>query len=401
MSDHHDMMPSNPAQGDPDRHVLLRQILEQGYRFDFFQAVWLVERLSGTTAPVGHRGPVTDESLRFRPSINLGFPATDIEQVRLEQSPMSDVEKYLMDVTFMGIYGVSTPLPLHYAFDMYREVQHARSPSSPLAGGRAVDDDEDTTSSSGGNETSPGREFLDVFHHRLISLFYRAWLKYRYHLQYGLKGRDRISDYMLWLIGLSPDLSYSDCGVSPTRMIRYAGALQQRPRSAPMLEGILRDYWPGIPIDIEQCVGRWVTIPQADTNCLGACNSTLGIDLTLGEEVFDLNGQFNVVVGPVSWTVYEAFLPDGPAFSETTSIIRMFCTDPLSFTLEIKLEPDAVPDLKLGTGSAAGRLGYTSWALTDDIGETSIKLDGDATATVGMADEDMPGETPGGVLAAF
>ncbi|MHC5108973.1 MAG: type VI secretion system baseplate subunit TssG [Planctomycetota bacterium] len=373
-------------------HQLIETIVEDGCRFNFFKAVWLLERLTEGYEPVGDRGPVGREAFRFRPALSIGFPPTDVRKIIKRVNPEDGRDFYQMEVTFLGLYGVSTPLPLHYAVNILRQVHTAHVQNDPGAALPTVTTDE--------HEGTPTRDFLDVFHHRVVSLFYRAWLKYRYHLQYGLKGRDSISDYMRWLIGISPTHDAGDYGVAPTRMIRYAGNLIQRPRSASMLEGILRDYWQGLAVKVEQCVGRWVSIATQDMNRIGQRNSRLGMDLTIGEEIYDLNGMFNIVIGPVDWVVYQAFLPDGPAFAETRSIVRLFCTDPLSFNLEVVLEADSIPELALGGDEHIGRLGYTSWARTDPIGETSIIIDGQAEPSMEQGVQAEP-EAPDGVLAAF
>ena len=135
---------------------------------------------------------------------------------------------------------------------------------------------------------------------------------------------------------------------------------------------MLLDYWKDYAVELEQCVGRWVPIAPDDLNRMGAANSTLGGDLTVGEQVYDLSGAFNISVGPVDWTTYLSFLPDGSRFSQTRALVDLYCMDPLNFTIEIKLRAGEVPEMQLSSDDQASRLGYTSWARTDDIAETSV-----------------------------
>ena len=216
------------------------------------------------------------------------------------------------------------------------------------------------------------RDFLDIFHHRLVSLFYRSWLKYRYDRTFGLPGRDVITDYLLWMIGCPRGYDASTLGVSPIRLLRYAGVLTQRPRSAPTLEGMLTDYWKTLPVDIQQCVGRWVSVSASDRNCLGLANATLNTDLTVGAEVYDLNGAFNVTLGPMDWATYLAFLPGEQGFNETCAIVQLYCYDPMSFTIELCLASGEVPVMQLSSDPQAGRLGLTSWIRTEEIPSTSV-----------------------------
>ncbi len=353
------------VQGDSD---FLTRVLDRGFEFDFFQLVWVLERYRHDQKPVGGRGPVAEEAIRFRPSVALGFPATDVRRVTEHTDPSSDRSIYLMDVSFLGLYGVSTPLPLHYAIDVLRSVD----PYDPVAGEKETDT---RATNEGVVESAPTRDFLDVFHHRIISLFYRAWTKYRYDKAFPLAGRNDVTDYLLWFIGCPPHYGRSTLGVDPLRLLRYGGILTQHPRSGITLEGMLDDYWDGLDVEVEQFVGRWVPLAAEDINCNGRENCTLGEDLIIGEQVYDLSSTFNVVIGPMDWSTYVGFLPDGDQFSETVSLIRLYSVDPLAFTIEATLLDDQVPETVLSSGDEAGRLGYTSWLRTDAVGSASVTFD--------------------------
>lgn len=356
---------------------LLDRLLSRGWKFDFFQAVWLLERHCGNRVPVGERGPVEMESLRFRPDVSLGFPPSDIRSIRQRIDAVTGESTYHIDVSFLGLYGTSTPLPVHFAIDVLRSVEQYRpadSGDAEVTHGRSEQEEREESGSA------PVRDFLDVFHNRLIAFFYRSWLKYRYDFSFGLPGRGAITDYLLWFIGSSPDADAATLGVSPIQMIRYAGLLTQRPRSATALEGVLSDYWTQVDVSVEQCVGRWVPLSTVDMNRIGMANSTFGMDLTVGEQVYDLSGAFNVAVGPMDWATYLSFLPDGSSFAETRSLVHLYLTDPLAFTIELKLKAAEIPEMRLGSDSQAGRLGFTSWVRTDDIPETSVTFSSTAVA---------------------
>ena len=164
-------------------------------------------------------------------------------------------------------------------------------------------------------------------------------------------------------------------GVPPIRLIRYAGNLTQHPTSAVALEGVLSDYWEGIEIHVQQFVGRWVPLSLDDMNSTGLTNSSLGSDLIVGEQVYDLSGAFNITLGPVDWETYQRFLPDGECFVQTRSLVLISCSDPLAFTLEVKLQAGEVPEMQLWSDDRAARLGYTSWVRTDELSETSVVFD--------------------------
>lgn len=335
--------------------ALLDRLRQRACEFDFFQAVWLLERYCAGPTVVGQRGPVADERLRLRPDLSLAFPATDLRRMIAGKQPETGHPLYVLEVAFLGLYGVSTPLPLHYAVEVLRG-----------AAGVGADWPEP------GRATSPVRDVLDVVHHRALSLFYRAWLKYRYERMFAAPQRDVITEYLRLLIGCPGTYDEATLGVPPIRLLRYAGVLTQRPRSAMTLAGLLFDYWGDIPVQVEQFIGQWVPLDPADVTRLGAANSQLGVSVTVGDQVYDLGGAFNIRVGPVDWETYLTFVPGGVRFRQTRALTRLYCCDPLAFTFQVTLRPGAVPETQLTLDDRAGCLGLTSWVRTADLGETSV-----------------------------
>jgi type VI secretion system protein ImpH len=140
---------------------------------------------------------------------------------------------------------------------------------------------------------------------------------------------------------------------------------------------MLRDYWANSPIHIEQFIGRWIPLADEDLSELGIANAALGVNLTIGEQVYDRSGALRISVGPVGWDKYVSFLPDGDSFSRMRSLTLLYCTDPFAFTIEIRIRAGEVPPTRLSSGRDAGRLGFTSWVRTGDVAETSVVFDAD------------------------
>src|SRR5262249_30694155 len=129
----------------------------EGYVFDFFQAVRLLEKMAPERRTIGHDAPPRTEAARFRAHLALNFPASSIYQIDL---PAGQVPMPTMTVTFLGLPGPSGVWPRHYT-EMLMRARDARGPERYLP-----------------------RDWFDLFNHRLISLFYRAWTKYRFWLAY-------------------------------------------------------------------------------------------------------------------------------------------------------------------------------------------------------------------------
>lgn len=354
---------------------LMERLRNAAWEFDFFQAAWLFERYFAGGVAVGQRGPMARERLRFRPDVSLGFPATDVSRVVETNDADNGKPAHLLEVTFLGLYGVSTPLPLHYGVDVLRAVERGGGAHHEPGGGHDVHGEAARPLGS-----SATRDFLDVFHHRVISLFYRSWLKYRYERMFGSAERDAITHYLRLLIGCPDSFDESVLGVPPIRLLRYAGVLTQTPRSATTLEGVLADYWEDIPFKITQFLGQWVPIGEADQNRLGAANSGLGVDMTIGDQVYDLGGAFTIEVGPVDWDTYLSLVPGGDRYEQTRDLTRLYCRDPLAFTMQVTLEAGAVPETRLTLDDRAGRLGMTTWVRTEELGETSVTFAASETA---------------------
>ena len=264
-----------PGQSAPRlRHppTLNEQLFAEGFRFDFFQAVRLLEQLAPQKRPVGYQGTVNGEVVRFRVPASLDFPASAVHRIT---HPDGGSHAADMWVNFMGLTGPSGILPRHYTELLVRRHIDFR-----------------------GEERYVLRDWLDLFNHRLISLFYRAWTKYRFWIAFerGEHLRDLPDSFttcLRSLIGLAPPSLHNRLKISlPARcdrqpaeptstlariadvsLLRYSGLLSQRPRSAINLAALLSDYFL-VPVQIEQFQGQWLQIELDDQSRLGSQQPT-------------------------------------------------------------------------------------------------------------------------------
>ncbi len=291
---------------------------------------------------MGGNGPAERESLRFRPDASLGFAPSDIVTIEKEKNEYRDDPRFLMTVSFMGLYGTTTPLPLFVTEQILWK----------------KDEGED-----------PVRGFLDLFHHRLISYFYRSWLKYRYHIQFKGEGKDTFSERMLGLIGLGTPGLVENLGIPAVRLIRFAGLLTQSPRSATLLEGALRDLFNGIPARIEQFTGRWEKINSDQIALLGKNNCRLSEDCTLGKEVFSRAGSFRIILGPLSFSDFIRFLPGEEDIFLLRELVMFYVKDRLDFDLALTIAGEEIPQIHLSSDDldqGRSRLGWTTWLCSEE-----------------------------------
>lgn len=313
---------------------------EDAPSFTFFQAVRLLERLQPERAPVGGFGDPAGEVVRFKAHTSMAFPPSEIREIKLGHD-----DPARMVVNFMGLTGPSGALPLHYT-QLVMERTRARDTAL--------------------------RDFLDLFHHRIVSLFYRAWARYRSAPATGDEDRDdRTRHHLLDLIGLgTPGLSDRlELPVDP--LLAYTGLLGSQARSAIALESLLSDYF-DVPVGVEQFVGGWYPLDLPTQCALGDdwCESTqLGLGAVVGDEVWDQQARVRIRLGPLSRPQYDEFLPGAPGHAALRGLVKFFAGDQFDFEIQLVLAREAVPGCVLGDPAVpAPTLGWCSWLQTAPLG---------------------------------
>lgn len=310
----------------------LIEALEEAPRgFTFYAAMDLLDSIRPDGARLGHCDPVGDEVVRFVGNPSLSFPSAEIDSIAMETDSEGRT-RYRMMANLLGIYGQGSPLPTWYT----EEVVHAELDEHAV------------------------KDFLDLFQHRLLSLLRRCGSKYRYYLDYEPDGRDPISQWLYALMGvLHPTLREGTC-LNWQRLLAYTGIIAMRQHSAPMIAGLLSHYFGSLPIRVEQFIAELAPIPQEQWALLGAANSRLGEDLTIGERIADCGGRIQVVIGPLDFAGFKRFLPDGPDRAAAIDLLALLLTDPLRANLEVHLREAEIPPLQLAPDSPC-QLGWSTW----------------------------------------
>jgi type VI secretion system protein ImpH len=310
-------------------------LLKQGPGFSFFQALRLLRRCGGAADDPSGEKRSTDPNLRIRPDLSLGFPASDV--VRIEEAPgMPDT--YRVTVSFLGLYGTSSPLPTFYTEDLIDEM---------LA------------------DSSTSRDFLDIFHHQLYMLLFRCWSKYRPFVKVVEEESPEDLEKLFCLMGLGePELRKVAGGAYG--LLRYVGLFTQHPRSAAGLEGMLRDAIGGPPVELLPCQLRKARIPNDQRAVLGESGGLLGEDCFLGNEIDDRMGKFRLRIGPLDADRFDSLLPGRPAHQRIAAMVGLYLTDPLEYDLEIVLSPGEARPACLGAERWSA-LGLDTWSFSGDM----------------------------------
>lgn len=226
------------------------------------------------------------------------------------------------------------------------------------------------------------RDFLDIFNHRMLSLFYRAWEKYRFDVDYERTGRDQLSRHLLELIGLGTRGLEKRQAVPDHSLAFYTGLLACRVRSAVSLESSLEDYF-GVPVRVIQFSGAWYKLDRGTQSCLERGETTdserLAFGAVVGDEAWNEQARVRIKLGPLTLPQYLDFLPTGTAYASLRSLARFYGRDEIDFEVQLVLARGEVPPCELGReDQTAPRLGWISWArsapLGQDADETVLQL---------------------------
>jgi type VI secretion system protein ImpH len=318
--------------------------------FGFFQAVRLLEALRPDRAGVGGFVDPSEEVARFSVRPTLAFPPSEVHSLELpEDGPAR------MSVNFMGLTGPSGVMPYVYT-QMVAERQRARDRATA--------------------------EFFDIFHHRIISLFYRAWKKQHVAAAAG-SGEDRFREYLLDLAGLGLEGMRGRLPVADDAMAFYLGLIGLQSRGGTALQQVLEDYF-DVPVEVEQLVGGWHAVPLRDQLPVGAERGPadqLGLGALVGDEVWDAQSRVRLRIGPLSRRRFEEFLPTGSAHEPLRTLVRFFSHEQFEFEVQLVLARDAVQGFVLGAETHSPQpLGWSTWirsratALARDADETVFTL---------------------------
>jgi type VI secretion system protein ImpH len=322
---------------------------DEPYRFSFFQAVRLLEAMAPSGASVGMDGPAGAEPVRFGAESSLQFPASELLEIARR-----DGKPPLMTVRFVGLTGPMGALPVHYTELI---IERLRQRDRALA------------------------DFLDLFNHRLTSLFFRVWQKYHPQLRARRDGEDDLARKLFCLFGLGTTGLTTQLGLSAARLLPFTGLLAQRPRSAAGLEGLLSGYFGGLEARVRQFVGQWLRLDPGSQTRLGRLdgNCALGTDTVVGSRVWSTQSRFRVRLGPMRYEQFSDFLPSGSASRSLLELTEVFAGHDFDFDFQLLLRAEETPTVQLGsTGPAATRLGWSSWLLAHEPAHDAedVVLDG-------------------------
>ncbi len=324
-----------------------RQLRERAVRIDFIQALRLLENAHPHQPRIGAALRPRDEAVRFGQDPSLGFEPGALRAY----TPADGRNRARLTVNFLGLLGPNGPLPLHLTEYVRERVRNH------------------------GDGTMAA--FLDIFHHRVLSLFYRVRACAEPAISLDRPDGDRFGDYVGSLCGIgTPALRERDA-IGDFARLHFAGLLANGRRPAAGLATILRAYY-RLPVRLEQFTGHWMGIPAPCQTRIGGqeLGNRLGSSSVLGRKVWDCQHRFRLVFGPLDYADYLRLLPGAPGMRRLQAWVHQYAGLALDWDVRLVLKKAQVPPLTLG----AMQLGWTTY-----LGSVPAARDADVLTLRGAA----------------
>jgi type VI secretion system protein ImpH len=326
--------------------ALLQDVQAQPWAHDYFALLRRIDALRPEAPRTGTTLRPQQEALRYAQPPEMDFAPAPLSGLALRD----DLPPRL-SVRFFGLLGPQGPLPLHLT-EYVRDRQHQHGDSNPA-------------------------HFLDLFHHRLLALFYRAWAQAQPVVQGDRPQDDRFRAWLAAAAGLPAAAG----ALPPAALAYHAGLLAGRSRHPEALCKVLRHQF-GVPVALQPNQGHWLLIEPEDRSRLGHAGNRaerslqpaarLGQMANAGHRAWDRQYRFRLRMGPLTLEQYESFLPGGHAWEPLNAWVSLLAGPALRWELELTLTPDARPEPRLGSRP---RLGVSTW-----LG----RRDGSARASAGL-----------------
>lgn len=342
---------------------VIERLRSEPHRFTFFQAVRLWLLASQPTAdgkagyrpsgpPIGADLPPASEPLRFRSFVAHQFPTGEIHSLTPADAPRPP----RWEVTFWGLIGPSGVLPAHYT---QLVIDRVRAKDTAL------------------------RDFLDLFSHRQLSFFYRAWEKYfvaagaERAARTAVPAEDLLRECLLAIVGRGTPAMRDRLAVCDDALVYYGGFFVSRPANNESLQRMIGDFL-GLPTRMLPLVGQWLRLPRSEQSRLGGpdlrlggraddglgMNSRLGVDTVIGERIWDAPSKFRLRIGPVDLQAFRRLMPIGDRLVPTCQLIRSYVGPQFDFDLQVVLLAADVPACLLSQNAPPCHLGWNSWLIS-------------------------------------
>ncbi|MGX6998927.1 type VI secretion system baseplate subunit TssG [Caballeronia sp. KNU42] len=304
-----------------EKRVLLPALLHDASRMNFMRFCELIELAAPDLPSLGSTDSLANEPVRFRSRARLGFPGKEIDAVEFDYDDRS--KPPAIRTTFLGLYGVDARMPSYFIDEVAQNRDGAESLSA----------------------------FLDVFHHRLATQFYRAWRKYRFPTGFKKGGTDDVSRCLVSLVGLGIGHADIEQTVGTRKLLSMLGLASQRTRTAEGLAGVLQHAVPDATITVTEFHPVWIQLNEFEPTALGE-------NCVLGRGFYDRGNCARVVIVPTTPETVLGLTPGREVHAEIMALLRFYLGYEANAHLEMHVVPELMPRAELSSDQMS--LGYTT-----------------------------------------
>lgn len=314
-------------------HPRMIRLRRQAPHFSFFQAMRDIESVADGLPRLGHATSPAQEAVRIAQTPNLGFAPNAIDDAY--RAPNGRMH---LNQRFFGMLGPSGALPLHMTELVRNRTRQAHDPTI--------------------------QAFLDLFHHRMALLFYRAWSSSRPAIQRDRPWQDRYATYVGAFAGYGMKTARNRDRFADESKWFFTGRLASIRRNAEGLEAITQQLLQA-PVRLKQFQLRRLAIDKADQSRLGQTSNSLGHSCVLGRSVADRQSCFELRIGPLPYAKFEQLLPGQIKRRALESAVLNYAGAGMTAKLRLVLQRDEVPKLQLGNQFQLGR---NAWLHSKPLG---------------------------------
>lgn len=308
---------------------LITRLSSEPHRFGFFQALRFIEAAHPDVPGFGRSRRARQDPIRLGQKVTLAFASSTLAELQ----PATEARPARLLQHFHGVFGANGPLPLHLTeYAIARRLSY-HDPTFV--------------------------RFCDIFHHRMVSLFYRIRVNAEPAISEDRPDRNRFRTYIGALAGFgTPALRNQDELADQARLF-YSGHFANQKRSPGALLGILAQHF-SIPVKLEEFQPEWLEFPPESRLRLGRSRHTcqLGRNTVIGERTYERQFRFSLIFGPLSLAQFESLLPDKPATAALAALVRNFVGFEFSWDYRMLVRESEVPVARLGGKT---QLGWSSW----------------------------------------
>lgn len=328
------------------------------YRQSFEGLLRYVDANAELHERIGHSQSIKQDPLRLGQTPLLHFHSSAFASI----SEVKSSQTFRLSNAYLGLFGQNGPLPTHITeYAIQRRYKH-----------------KDTTLIA----------FCDMFHHRFISLFYRAWADSQPAISHDFSANQnqnavtvstfsRQDTFAKRVSVFSGTIDFDRRARNAIKATQtdvdqyFAGLLSMKNRSAGMLQQILEEYL-NLPVKINQFVGRWLTIPSTERCRLGGQNAGLGSTAVIGRSSFQRCFNLSINIGPLNFEDYATLIASPRTFKQ----MRVLASKAIGSEYELKFEVSLAQGQKKQSKLGQSSLGVDSWVCskTDITSKAHIAL---------------------------